>query len=303
MPIRTTESVVQVFDTDVAKAVAHARAVGCHVISMSLGGKGFFGLEEEIQRAVDSGILVMAAAGNYVGFVTAPATYANCIAVAATGPGDIRWQWSSHGRAVDVAMPGQDVYNARYQKGTKKPFVGTGNGTSFAVAHLAAAAALWLAHHGRDTLIGRYGARNLQAAFLAVLRWPAVCVVPANWDLDWGIGRVDLVELLKAPLPRPEDLDSVGAFGDEVHDAASRIAYAINADPVVVWTKLAAYLKASDFAELGELLDQHEGELVYLAYTDRGFAEALRNPGDGAAFAPAINTGGVSTALAARLAT
>ncbi len=303
VPIRTTESVVQVFDTDVAKAVAHARAVGCHVISMSLGGKGFFGLEEEIQRAVDSGILVMAAAGNYVGFVTAPATYANCIAVAATGPGDIRWQWSSHGRAVDVAMPGQDVYNARYQKGTKKPFVGTGNGTSFAVAHLAAAAALWLAHHGRDTLIGRYGARNLQAAFLAVLRWPAVCVVPANWDLDWGIGRVDLVELLKAPLPRPEDLDSMGAFGDEVHDAASRIAYAINADPVVVWTKLAAYLKASDFAELGELLDQHEGELVYLAYTDRGFAEALRNPGGGAAFAPAINTGGVSTALAARLAT
>jgi hypothetical protein len=51
-------------------------------------------------------------------------------------------------------------------------------------------------------------------------------------------------------------------------------------------TKLAAYLKASDPAELGELLDQHEGELVYLAYTDRGFAEALRNPGDGGALHP-----------------
>jgi hypothetical protein len=95
----------------------------------------------------------------------------------------------------------------------------------------------------------------------------------------------------------------VGAFGDAVHDAASRIAYAINADPVVVWTKLAAYLKASDPAELGELLDQHEGELVYLAYTDSGFAEAMLNPGDWGAFAPTINTGGVSTALAARLAT
>ena len=75
VPIRATESVVQVFDSDVAKAVAHARLVGCHVITMSLGGKGFFGLEEEIQRAVDSGIIVMAAAGNHVGFVTAPASY------------------------------------------------------------------------------------------------------------------------------------------------------------------------------------------------------------------------------------
>jgi hypothetical protein len=30
---------------------------------MSLGGKGFFGLEDEIQEAVDSGMIVMAAAG------------------------------------------------------------------------------------------------------------------------------------------------------------------------------------------------------------------------------------------------
>ena len=66
MPIRATESVVQLFDSDVAKAVAHARKVGCHVVSMSLGGKGFFGLKDEIQRAVDRGMIVMAAAGNYV---------------------------------------------------------------------------------------------------------------------------------------------------------------------------------------------------------------------------------------------
>ena len=66
VPIRATESVVQLFDSDVAKAVAHARQVGCHVVTMSLGGKGFFGLKGEIQRAVDAGMIVMAAAGNYV---------------------------------------------------------------------------------------------------------------------------------------------------------------------------------------------------------------------------------------------
>ena len=301
VPIRSTESVIQLFDSDVAKAVAHARRVGCHVISMSLGGKGFFGLRAGIQQAVDSGVIVMAAAGNYVRFVTAPASYANCLAVAATGPNDSLWQGSSRGRAVDVAMPGSQVYNARFTD-DKQPFVGEGNGTSYAVAHLAAAASLWLAQHGRDELIREYGARNLQAAFLAVLRWPGVCVVPAHWDFDWGMGRVDLVSLLAAPLPDPGSLGSVAAFGDAANDAASRIASAINAEPVFVRTRLAALLRASDPQQLAELLELHEGELVYLAYTDPNFADAVSRPGDIGAFAAKINSSGVSEALGSRLA-
>jgi serine protease len=300
VPIRATESVVQLFDSDVARAVAHARRVGCHVISMSLGGKGFFGLKGEIQKAVDSGVIVMAAAGNFVGFVTAPASYDNCLAVAATGPNDSLWDGSSRGSAVDVAMPGAQVFNARFTD-DKQAFVGEGNGTSFAVAHLAAAATLWLAHH-EGALIQRYGARNLQAAFLAVLRWPGVCVVPAHWDFDWGVGRVDLVSLLAAPLPDPGSLGPVAAFGDTANDAASRIAYAINADPVLVRTRLAALLQASDPEEFAELLDLHEGELVYLAYTDPSFAAAVSGPGDVGAFAPEINAAGVSATLGSRLA-
>src|SRR3712207_5341689 len=52
VPIRAVESVVQLFDSDVARAVDHARTAGCHIVSMSLGGKGFFGLREAIQQAV-----------------------------------------------------------------------------------------------------------------------------------------------------------------------------------------------------------------------------------------------------------
>ena len=301
VPIRATESVVQVFDSDVAKAVAHARLVGCHVITMSLGGKGFFGLEKEIQRAVDSGIIVMAAAGNFVRFVTAPASYDNCLAVAATGPGDVPWDGSSRGRAVNVSMPGSQVYNARYTD-DKQPFVGPGNGTSFAVAHLAAAAALWLAHHGRDRLIGTYQARNIQRAFLAVLRFPGVCVRPATgWQEGWGLGRVDLPALLAAPLPALSDLSETGAFGDPIDDAANRIANAIDADPVLVRTQLSALLQETDPAKLQELLDRHEGELVYLAYTDPKFVAATTSPGDEGAFAPEIDTAGVSGELGRRI--
>jgi serine protease len=300
VPIRATESVVQVFDTNVAKAVAHARQVGCHVVTMSLGGKGFFGLMGEIQRAVDAGMIVMAAAGNYVQIVVAPASYDNCLAVAATGPGDTPWVDSSRGTAVDVSMPGSCVYVATYS-GTN-PIVRMGNGTSFAVAHLAAAAALWLAHHNRQSLINKYGAKRIQAAFLTTLRWPGVCVVPPGWDSDYGVGRVDLLNLLQAPLPEPSDLVEVGAFGATEDDAVARIAAMISAEPVRVRTRLAELLKVSTHEELNRALAEHEGELLYLVLADRAFAESLAQPGSIGAFPLKINTTGVTSDLGARLA-
>lgn len=298
VPFRATESVVQVFDSDVARAVARARDVGCHVVTMSLGGKGFFGLKEEIQRAVDQGMIVMAAAGNYVRFVTAPASYANCLAVAATGPDDTMWSGSSRGRAVDVSMPGAEVPAARWTD-DRRPFVGPSNGTSFSVAHLAAAAALWLALHGPATLITAYGGSGVQAAFLAVLRWPGVCAVPADWDTDWGVGRVDLPSLLAAPLPSSDDIRAIAAFQLPTDAAVGRISAALSADPVVVRKRLAALLRAEDTQVFAELLDRHEGELVYLAYADPSFADAVAAI-DGMP-SGAFRLDGVSRLLAARL--
>jgi subtilisin family serine protease len=300
VPIRATESVLQVFDSDVAKAVAHARQVGCHVVTMSLGGKGFVGLKGEIQRAVDAGMIVMAAAGNYVDIVTAPASYDNCLAVAATGPGDTLWPDSSRGTAVDVSMPGACVYVAGYND--KTPIVRMANGTSYAVAHLAAAAALWLAHHDREVLISKYGARRLQAAFLTTLRWPGVCVVPPGWDPGYGVGRVDLLALLNAPLPEPGDLVNVVAFGTHDDDAVARIAAMISSDPVRVKTRLAELLNVSNHDELDQTIAEHEGELVYLVLADRAFATSLAQPGAVGAFPPKINVAGVTTDLAIRLA-
>ena len=115
VPIRATESVVQVFDSDVAKAVRWARTHGCHVVSMSLGGKGFFGFQDAIQEALDAGMIVLAAAGNQVGFVTAPASYDNCIAVAATGADGRPWSGSSHGgRRRCRPRPGACVWAALF---------------------------------------------------------------------------------------------------------------------------------------------------------------------------------------------
>ena len=310
VPIRATESVVQLFDSDVAKAVDHARKVGCHVISMSLGGKGFFGLEKQIQRAVDAGMIVMAAAGNKVGIVTAPASYGNCLAVAATGPGDVRWDGSSRGRAVDVSMPGHCVWVANFDGQTPK--VGRSDGTSYAVAHLAGAAALWLAHHGHDAIVAQVGRARVQAAFLATLAWPGVCVVPPEWDTDWGIGRVDLVNLLQAPLPAAAapQLDGVRAAGAPAvppglpeGGAVERLAAAVSGDPVLVRRRLATWLGATSPDELAPLLRDHEGELVWLAMSDPAFAASLAAPSVGTGPVAALDAGRARAADAGPLPT
>ena len=203
VPIRAIKSVVQVFDSDVARAVNHATVARCDVISMSLGGKAFFGLERAVKDAVRKGVVVVSAAGNCVGFVVAPASYANSIAAAATNVDNQPWKGSSKGSAVDISAPGEDVWAA---EAGPSPFdkVKHGDGTSYATAEVAGAAALWLAffHVGQtDTGISRH------EKFLAALRASAhdPCTdagAPAgcSWDKKkYGPGILDLRKLLSTP--------------------------------------------------------------------------------------------------------
>lgn len=284
VPIRATESVVQIFDSDVATAVRWARTHGCLVVSMSLGGKGFFGLQDAIQEALDAGMIVLAAAGNQVGFVTAPASYDNCIAVAATGADGRPWPGSSHGDAVDVAAPGACVWAALFDwkatppAGGPKPvrIVGQSNGTSYAVAHAAGVAVLWLAKHGHAALVARYGARNIQAAFLHVLRRPGVCRRTPGWDPDeYGAGVIDAEALLRAPLPEPFAVTgrravAAGAPDDTIDRLAAQTVSRREQVAAAIDALFGAGASADD-----AFLRRFEGELVYLALADDGFRALL----------------------------
>jgi Subtilase family len=207
VPFRAIKSVVQVLDGDVARAVNLARERGCHIISMSLGGRGFIGLQEAIRTAVADGMIVMAAAGNKVSFVVAPASYPECLAVAATNCDAEPWPDSSRGEAVDISAPGESVWTARVVLDTTPPrFVESrSNGTSYSVAVLAGIAALWLAYHGPERIRQRYGRANVQAAFLALLRSHGRRVPPGwisnGWQRLYGVGIVDAAALLRAGLP------------------------------------------------------------------------------------------------------
>ena len=150
VPIRAIRSVVIFYNSDVVRAIDHAVAAGCHVISMSLGGVGGSELRRAVDRAVAADVIVCAAAGNCVGWVVEPASFPGCIAVGGTNPDLHPWKGSSAGAKVEVSAPGTQVWAARPDARGAAPLTARGQGTSFAVASVAGAAALWLAHHGRD---------------------------------------------------------------------------------------------------------------------------------------------------------
>jgi len=201
VPIRCTSD-VKIFDgAPVARAVAHATAQGCHVITMSLGGVPSRALHKAITAAIARDIIVLAAAGNCVRTVVWPARYSEVIAVAGTNIDDRPWRGSCRGGAVDIAAPAEFVWRAqRAATGDPAEGVAAGQGTSFAVALTAGAAALWLAAHGRDTVIATAQQRgvSVQKLFTAALRQSSR--QPDDWDPDFGRGIVDAGALLKLPL-------------------------------------------------------------------------------------------------------
>ncbi len=239
VPIRCVDSVVFGIDgTPIARAVLHAKRIGADVITMSLGGPFFSpSLSAAIAQAVDSGIIVCAAAGNCVQpIVVYPASDPNVIALAGIDHNDKPWKGTSRGPKIDVAAPAENVFVARRTPsdggvGTVKP----SQGTSFATALTAGVAALWIAHFGRDAIRAQAQANgvNVHHLFRAALRKTARPPKSGTWDTaNFGAGIVDAEALLNLPLdqipaapPMPEAVstdDPEAALNSIMTEAVSR---------------------------------------------------------------------------------
>jgi len=131
----------------IASGVIECVRAGAKVINMSLGSDG---PDDVIKRSVDyatqSGVVVVAAAGNNGRAVGYPAAYPNVVAVSAVDSRGGLASFSSRGPAVDYAAPGVDVQSLRLGGGTQ-----TMSGTSMASPHVAGAFALAISR-GRKTL-------------------------------------------------------------------------------------------------------------------------------------------------------
>lgn len=209
MPLRVSRSVVlwEGSTVKLANAIEYASDQGAHVISISMG-TGFPSerLEKAVQYAHKRGVIVLAAAGNYVPFVVWPAAFAEVIAVAASNAVGKTWRYSSRGSAVDVTAPGESVWVARVEKkhGNVRYSVERGSGTSYAVAAVAGVAAMWLSRHGRARLEARYGVEKIPFVFNEILR--TTCEpIESDSSGRFGAGLVNAERVLAAPLPDAAD--------------------------------------------------------------------------------------------------
>ena len=185
-----------------------------------------------------------------------PASYPECLAVAATNVDDQPWSGSSRGAQVDISAPGQAVWTAATNQGPNGPAysVEQGDGTSFAVAGLAGVAALWLAHHGADAIKAKYGGATQEVFRLLVT---LTCRVPTGWDGSrYGAGIVDAAALLKAPLPDPPGL-ALAAGDDDAEDVVEP-----NQGPMA---QLAATWSDRSIAEIERSLSARFGGLAATA--------------------------------------
>jgi hypothetical protein len=188
---------VHMFDSDVAEAVHRAVDDGCDVISMSLGGFGFSGLRDAIRRAVNEGVIVVAAAGNQVGVIVSPADYPETIAVASSKANGFPFaEGSSQGPEITITAPGTDVWRVGIdEKGNAE--VSQSTGTSYATAHVAGVAALWRSKHKTvlDTLPDKH---TIPSTFAYLLKTTATeWEIPEHAD-GFGPGIINAGALLAA---------------------------------------------------------------------------------------------------------
>jgi subtilisin len=107
------------------------------IATMSLGGPDTISLRLAVDNAYNSGLLLVASAGNTGGYVEYPAAYESVIAVSSTDANDQLASDSSRGPKIELAAPGVDIYSTKNDGG-----YGYLSGTSMAAPHVTGVAAL-----------------------------------------------------------------------------------------------------------------------------------------------------------------
>lgn len=178
---------------DIADGIYFATTAGADVINMSLGGPTSLTiLEDAVNEAWSSGVVVVCAAGNENSDVPSyPAAYENAISVSATTSLDTLASYSNYGDTIDIAAPGGDsgdnngdgyddmiLQNTFSRSGEGYYFYA---GTSMASPHVAGVAALVKSANpalGNDQIRG-------------ILETTAEDLGDPDWDPDFGYGLVD----------------------------------------------------------------------------------------------------------------
>jgi endonuclease G len=195
---------------NVVNAVQHAVRTGADVMFMCMGSLPSPMLDFAARQAYNQGIIWVCAAGNEVEAIVAPASYPGTIAVAASNPDDQPWKGTSYGEMIDITAPGERVYVPFLDK-HKNEIMVYGDGTSYAVPHVAAAAVLWKARFKKEIRENYRKPWQIVEAFRYCLKISARDKTKhGHWNTKhYGDGILDIRKLLSIPasqLPRAEQL-------------------------------------------------------------------------------------------------
>ena len=220
IPIRAIRSVVDIRLSRIAGAIKHAIKQDADIITMCLGSPfGSRSVKEALQLAVDAGIIVICAAGNCYGPVVFPARYASkdlAIAVAAVTHRKYPWRYTSMGRSVTISSPGEHVWGATYLDGDERRFdlkhlIRPSQGTTLATSVTSGIAALWLSHHGKETIKNAAAARGQSVLQLFRDAITSDLTPPSEWNGsdELGAGIIDATKTLAYDIFNTRQQDAI----------------------------------------------------------------------------------------------
>ena len=209
LPIRLIKSVINFSQRRIPAAIDHAIDQEVDVIAMALGGATRQGsTEDALRRAVEAGIVIVCAAGNWWPKVVFPAAYAAnglCTAVAALTQDLTPWGKSGRGTEVTLSAPGENVWGAAKNKASDSDNgIRASQGMTLATSLTAGIAALWVAKHGGRTALrakARAAGTTVQAMWIHCATHGLTKPVIWNGANNLGAGVIDAEKTLNAPLP------------------------------------------------------------------------------------------------------
>jgi hypothetical protein len=173
VPVRIANSVVHFGTSAVARGIDYAVSINADVVSMSMGGLPSQAWADAVNKAYESGVVVVCAAGNNfgglpTGLVVYPARFDRVIAVCGAMADKTPYlhlpAWKMEGNAGPASKMATAI--AAYTPNIPWARIGVpdwidldGGGTSAATPQVAAAAALWLHKNG-----GNYQTRDWRRA-------------------------------------------------------------------------------------------------------------------------------------------
>ncbi|KZE44081.1 peptidase S8 [Brevibacillus parabrevis] len=209
-----------------------------NILSISAGGYvDSRALHDQIKRANEHGILVIAAAGNRgLGEETElfPAQYAETISVGAVDQEDQRADFSSVGKELDLMAPGVDIRSTApggdYQ---------TRSGTSLAVPHVAGAAAVIWSAKGNISRVELRDLLTKSATPLGESRFYGKGLVHLEKALGQGEGSAEIEALLPSVSElklaqgesQPLKVTAKRTDGSE-QDVTKRVSYAVQDESI-----------------------------------------------------------------------